>query len=185
MCIDVCILTYVGACTLIYVFMHTCKYVFHVQFLNLGDISHDEAPMDKTLTNAVIERKYSVKALKHNFDPVPEKPDKWTIEKYKNFTMEVVSKHQKLPFLKYRLYSLAALVVFFLIFPGFLSGLLFGFYVSFICFLFVCVSDPIQPQSPPPDEITEEVKDFNSKECSLSRVYKGKIWTHCKIESYT
>ncbi|KIH63151.1 hypothetical protein ANCDUO_06551 [Ancylostoma duodenale] len=49
---------------------------------------------------------------------------------------------RSMPFFKYRMMLLGALLSVTIVFPGFLTGLLWGMYLSFIGFLYLFVSDP-------------------------------------------
>ncbi|KAK6732325.1 hypothetical protein RB195_016607 [Necator americanus] len=51
-------------------------------------------------------------------------------------------RYRNMPFFKYRLMLLGALLSLTIVFPGFITGLLWGLYLSFIGFLYLFVSEP-------------------------------------------
>lgn len=147
--------------------------------------STEEVNMDDTnLTYKVVTRKekLTLEAPLPSFDKpilpaLNDAKEQWTVDNFTRLLRQIVYHYQKLPFYRYRLFTLTILCGAALILPGFISGLLFGFYFSLIAFLFTCVSEP----NPTPvvtamqnnDPLIEDIKSLSLAENSISRVYKG------------
>lgn len=68
---------------------------------------------------------------------------------------------------------------FLIYFLGFITGILWGLYAATILFLYVCVSDPIQPQemdSNEYSELLEKVKEecIREEHPAQAKIYRGK-----------
>uniref|UniRef100_A0A914YGX8 SMP-LTD domain-containing protein n=1 Tax=Panagrolaimus superbus TaxID=310955 RepID=A0A914YGX8_9BILA len=108
-----------------------------------------------------------------------------SLDKITQLLREIACRYQRLPFFRYRLFTLACLSICYFIFPGFITGLLFGLYLSIIAFLFVCVSDPIIPAALSQQQfqhVVDGVASFSKKEEATPKVYKG--WMNILNEAY-
>lgn len=125
------------------------------------------------------KEKISLEAPLPTFDqpilPVlKETKERWTLDNITKLIYEILYRYKQLPFLRYRLFTLALLLGASTVLPGFLTGLMFGLYFSLIAFLFICVSEPIQQdQNHPVEEIVEKVKELSAEEVAVNKVYKG------------
>jgi hypothetical protein len=137
-----------------------------------------------TLDNAIPaldDAKNSVLSTLNDFPAVSE----LTLDKITQLIREIAFRYQRLPFFRYRLFTLACLSICYFILPGFLTGLLFGLYLSLIAFLFICVSDPIMPGSISAQQcerVVDEVAEYSKKEEATPKVYKG--WMNILNEAY-
>uniref|UniRef100_A0A8R1TK17 SMP-LTD domain-containing protein n=1 Tax=Onchocerca volvulus TaxID=6282 RepID=A0A8R1TK17_ONCVO len=86
----------------------------------------------------------------------------------------LIKRYQVLPFLPYRVLCSFLLLVFSILSPGFISGFLWGLYISFVCFLFFFISEPLNRNFSIHDDIVlnifEEVKE---RETPRNKIYKG------------
>ncbi|CAG9530661.1 unnamed protein product [Cercopithifilaria johnstoni] len=82
---------------------------------------------------------------------------------------------QILPFLRHRVFSLSLLLLAFsIISPGFMSGFLWGLYISFICFLYFFVSGPVNKNLPVHSDVVVNIsEEFKEQETPKNKIYKG------------
>uniref|UniRef100_A0A915PNS3 SMP-LTD domain-containing protein n=1 Tax=Setaria digitata TaxID=48799 RepID=A0A915PNS3_9BILA len=86
----------------------------------------------------------------------------------------LIKKLQILPFLRFRVVCSLVLFAFSILFPGFISGFLWGLHISFMCFLYFFVSGPVSRNLSVSRNvalnISEELKDQKTPK---NEVYKG------------
>uniref|UniRef100_A0AC35GYH3 SMP-LTD domain-containing protein n=1 Tax=Panagrolaimus sp. PS1159 TaxID=55785 RepID=A0AC35GYH3_9BILA len=137
-----------------------------------------------TLDNAFPSLDDAKTLLPTSLDELPAIKD-LSLDKITQLLREIAFRYQRLPFFRYRLFTLACLSIIYFILPGFITGLLFGLYLSIIAFLFVCVSDPIIPGTLSQQQfqhVVDEVADYSKKEEATPKVYKG--WMNILNEAY-
>ncbi|KAI6198277.1 SMP-LTD domain-containing protein [Aphelenchoides fujianensis] len=94
------------------------------------------------------------------------------------FGRNVIHRWQLIPLKQYRVCAFIALVSLSIMWPTFWVGLAWGFYLSLIIFLYVCVSDPITPDNVGVDEYEDMIEKIR-KECveedthEDESIYKG------------
>uniref|UniRef100_A0AC34G0V4 Uncharacterized protein n=1 Tax=Panagrolaimus sp. ES5 TaxID=591445 RepID=A0AC34G0V4_9BILA len=101
-----------------------------------------------------------------------------SLDKITQLLREIAFRYQRMPFFRYRLFTLFCLSISYFILPGFITGLLFGLYLSIIAFLFVCVSDPIIPGTVSQQQfqhVVDQVSDYSKKEEATPKVYKDSV----------
>uniref|UniRef100_A0A914GVW9 SMP-LTD domain-containing protein n=1 Tax=Globodera rostochiensis TaxID=31243 RepID=A0A914GVW9_GLORO len=112
------------------------------------------------------------------------------LHKIRHKLFNIFRHYRTLPLLRVRLLLIALLIVAFLILPSFFAGLLTGFYLSLVTFLYLCVSEPIaasksscqttveQLEHVVLDQIAQDEQRINGSE----RIYKG--WMNILNEHY-
>ncbi|EFO23264.2 hypothetical protein LOAG_05221 [Loa loa] len=86
----------------------------------------------------------------------------------------LIKRHQILPFLRHRIISALLLLVFSILSPGFISGFLWGLYISFVYFLYFFVSEPVNTNLPVHSDVVLNLsEEFKEQETSRNKVYKG------------
>uniref|UniRef100_A0AAF5RW06 SMP-LTD domain-containing protein n=1 Tax=Wuchereria bancrofti TaxID=6293 RepID=A0AAF5RW06_WUCBA len=86
----------------------------------------------------------------------------------------LIKRHQILPFLRHRVLSSLVLLALSILSPGFISGFLWGLYMSFLCFLYFFVSGPVNKNHPVHSDVVLNILDeFKEQKTSRNTVYKG------------
>ncbi|VDK74434.1 unnamed protein product [Litomosoides sigmodontis] len=86
----------------------------------------------------------------------------------------LIKRHQILPFLRHRVLSSLLLLTFSILFPGFLSGFFWGLYISFVCFLYFFVSEPVNKNLPVHSSVVPNIsEEFKEQEISRNKIHKG------------
>ncbi|VDN82546.1 unnamed protein product [Brugia pahangi] len=86
----------------------------------------------------------------------------------------LIKRHQILPFLRHRVLSSFLLLALSILSPGFISGFLWGLYMSFLCFLYFFVSGPVNENHPVHSDVVLNILDeFKEQKTSRNKVYKG------------
>ncbi|KAH7720318.1 Protein F55C12.5 c [Aphelenchoides avenae] len=110
----------------------------------------------------------------------------FSLEALTQFAQDVMMRYRNLPFWRYRLYAVGTLLALFFVLPGFLSGLLWGCYVSTIVFLYICVSDPLPVNQVDPavsHVLMERIQKESAKHEMSRTVYKG--WMNIFNDRYS
>uniref|UniRef100_A0A915ERB7 Uncharacterized protein n=1 Tax=Ditylenchus dipsaci TaxID=166011 RepID=A0A915ERB7_9BILA len=95
---------------------------------------------------------------------VPNFKDGFTLDTLIKFCQDMLNRYRRIPFFRFRIFFIAFLLASFFILPKFMSGMIFGVYLSMILFLFVCVSDSIPEPTKAPPPICDKVLDEMSAE---------------------
>lgn len=143
--------------------------------------------MDKTMVLPPTKRSEGESEIIKDVKPTAK--EGYSVDSMLNLMHQVFKHHQTIPLKQYRFWTCSVLVVLTLLIPSFLSGLLWGFYVAAIMFLYFCVSDP-EPkirehkQKFDEDQLLEKIKEESAKEDDVrgKRIYKG--WMNILNEHY-
>ncbi|KAI3414028.1 hypothetical protein GPALN_011494 [Globodera pallida] len=112
------------------------------------------------------------------------------LHKIRHKLFNIFRHYLTLPLLRVRLFLIALLIIAFFTLPSFFAGLLTGFYLSLVTFLYLCVSEPIaasksdrqstveQLEQVVLDQITQDEQRISGSE----RIYKG--WMNILNEHY-
>lgn len=115
-----------------------------------------------------------------NSPPSSQQWKSFTLDSLLNFARDALDRYRRIPFLRFRLLFVAILLGCFFVLPGFLSGVVAGVYLSFIAFLFVCVSDSVgakreREAREHKDRILEEIGwESQKEEHGATKVYRGR-----------
>ncbi|KAM3719588.1 Testis-expressed protein [Dirofilaria immitis] len=86
----------------------------------------------------------------------------------------LIKRHKILPFLLHRVVCSLLLLIYSIFSPGFLSGLLWGLYISFVCYLYFFVSGPLNKNIPAHNNVVLNIsEELKERETPKNKIYKG------------